>query len=91
MQLSLRIDDNNYLAIALQLQNAGNNQSADGPELVSATVVDSKLSQLSDHDILAITAQVVDYFSRDQRSSETPPDWYNDIWLPATRQDKGRL
>ncbi len=90
MQLQLRIDDNNYVTIEFQLQTPDTNSPADGPELIAATVIDSKLSNLKSDELFDITGQVVDYFNRPQGAPERRPgyDWFNDEWLPATRNNK---
>lgn len=85
MQLTFRIDDNNYLTFDLQLQASGPAGYQDGPELIAAAVSDSKLSQLEHDAVLDIAGQVVDYFSRDQQSTSPGPDWFEKEWLPATR------
>ena len=72
MQLTFRIDDRNYLTFDLRFQTAGPGSYASGPELIAATVSDSKLSELSDADVIAIAEQVIDYCSRDQTDNSAP-------------------
>jgi len=83
MQLTLRIDDNNYVTYAVKFSPADPQQPSAGPELIAATLSDSKLSLLSQTDILDLTAQIVDYFSVSQSAPKNADDWQKD-WLAAT-------
>lgn len=85
MQLQFRIDDTNYVTIDLQLQTATLGGPATGPEVLAAVVTDSKLSRLSHDQLLDLVGQVVDYFSRSQEGQKTSADWFEEEWLPATR------
>lgn len=86
MQFEFRIDDDNYIRFDLQLQGAGVSGYTDGPELLAATVSDKGVSKLSESEIVGIASQIVDYCSRDQSGGKAPSDWFEDEWLPATRQ-----
>lgn len=85
MQFQFRVDDDNYLTIELQLQVAGPESAQNGPELIAATVVDSKLSMLQDDELFDLAAQIVDYFSRSQADHGAPSDWRAE-WLAATKR-----
>lgn len=91
MQFQFRIDDSNSVTFNVQLANADSSGFADGPEVIAATVLDEKLSQLSFDQIVGLAAQLVDYFSRPQESgiASRAPDWFEQEWLPATRNANG--
>lgn len=90
MQFQLRVDDDNYVTFALQLQRTVGASADDGPELIAATITDSKLSELSENDIYGLAEQLVDYLSRDQSPQDSPKDWFRDSWLPATAAHEKR-
>ena len=83
MQFEFRIGNAESVTIDLQLAPPGSDSAVLGPEVVAASVSDSKLSKLSKDDVFSIAAQVVDYFSRPETTSN-PGDWY-DEWYAATR------
>ena len=82
MQLTFRIDDNNFLTFDLQLQRVAGNESDAGPELIAAVVTDSKLSNISDDDLMRLVEQVVDYTARPQGADKPSGDWFENEWLP---------
>ena len=77
MQFSFRIDDNNYATFALTLSPAIPGQPDARPEVNSATLSDSKLSHLSNDDILSIASDVLGLLDSAQPVSPQA-DWYDD-------------
>lgn len=86
MQLQFRVDDNNSLTVDFKLSKASPGGFTDGPEIISAVVSDSKLSDLTADQLFDLAGQIVDYFS--QPHQEPKPvaegDWRHEF-LEATR------
>lgn len=85
MQLTIRIDDHNYLSISTKLEGPDPSQPENGPEVVAAVVTDSKLSDLEAPQLLDIVGQVVDHLTTVQQPP-VPSD-END-WRMAFRAGK---
>lgn len=87
MQLSIRADNDNYVTFDIRLQASDGNGPSDGPEINSATVIDSKFSKLNDTQLLAITSELLDYLSAETTPVGNAPsgDWFTNEWLPATK------
>ncbi len=85
MQLQFRIDDTNYITVEFQLQSTGADSSSDRPQIIAATVTDTKLSQLKTDDILDLAAQIVDYFSVAPQADKPAGDWFTNDWLPLCK------
>lgn len=80
MQLQFRIDDNNYVTFAFQLENPGDNGFASGPEIISAAIVDSKLSNIEKDQLIDLAGQLIDFETSGSRTggidpTEREPDW----------------
>lgn len=87
MQLTFRIDDSNYVTTDLRIQATGDDGYADGPEVIAAVVSDSKLSNIEQDQLLDLAADVLDFLAAKHPVKTGPrPDWYENEFLPATRQ-----
>lgn len=77
MQLTFRIDGDNYITYQLKLSAADNYQPEDGPEVIAALVSESKLSQLEMDEFLGIVAQTLDHVTSAPARpvEETKDDW----------------
>lgn len=88
MQFQIRIDDNNHLTIQFSLATAVPGGAEHGPEVASAIITDTELSDITTDDFFDLLGQVVDYFTVDQ----SPPDKQVADWraefLAATRTQK---
>lgn len=84
MQLQFRIDDTNYVTVSFQLQKSGNSGFTDGPEVIAATIADSKLSDITNDQLFDLAAAVLEHFEQPQASSGTSPDWRSEF-LEATK------
>lgn len=85
MQLTFRIDDNNYISVSTKLEGPDPSQPENGPEVVAAVVIDSKLSDLEAPQLLDIVGQVVDHLTTVQQAPVAPDE--ND-WRVAFRAGK---
>ena len=87
MQLQFRIDDNNFIAVNLTLSANDSNNSEHRPEVSAAVVVDSKLSDLSDVELLDLAGQALDYIQSEVSPAAKSPsgDWFTNEWLPACK------
>ena len=88
MQLKVWLDDNNTVTFALKLSSPGHGQPDIGPEIIAASVVDSKLSDIQENQLIDLMGQTADYFSVDHRSPGPAPDWREEF-LAATRNNSG--
>jgi len=87
MQLKIWLDDTNYITIAAQLQAPGSNGYGDSPEIIAATIVDRKLSNIQEDQFFDLTAAILEHFERPQQKGNdgAQADWRTE-WLDATRQ-----
>ena len=86
MQLKLWIDDNNYLTFDILMDRNGLTGHDAVPEIGAASLTDSKLSNLRQDQILAITGDLLDYVNAEKTPAQQPAgDWFTNEWLPATR------
>lgn len=75
MQLKIWIDDNNYAVVALKLAEAGVGEPAGFPEVVAASVVDSKLSDLKVDQLFELVGQVCDHLEARATAPAPRDDW----------------
>lgn len=60
MQFQIRINDRNYLTLDVELQAASSDTPDDIPEVVKATVLDAKLSDVREDQLLSVVGQAID-------------------------------
>ena len=87
MQLTLRIDDNNYLTYNISLSPPDGNGQDTGPEVGAASLADSKLSNLEHAQILGLTTDLIDYLESESSPAQSAPsgDWFTSEFLPNCR------
>lgn len=87
MQLTLRIDDNNFITLHLLTTPSGDTGPDAVPEVGAASIADSKLSNISQDQLLALTADALDYLQAEKSPAQASPagDWFTNEWLPATK------
>jgi len=82
MQLTIRIDDTNFLTFDVKLQAVDSNQPAHGAEVISATVSDEQLSHIEADDLLDIAQQCIDAVTAPDSDSVS----FDDDWRVAFRK-----
>lgn len=80
MQLQFRIDDTNYVTVQCELSKPRAGQSADGPEVTAAVVVDSKLSNLEIDDIFDVAGQILDHLTATAPPAPSPNEDWRDMF-----------
>ena len=80
-QIELRVDDNNHITVAAELQAASPDESTDIPEVIAARVVNSKLSDLGQDQLLNTVGQIVDHLTTVQQApvDRSGYDWRADF------------
>ena len=81
MQLQFRIDDNNYLTYELHISSTGLGPDGNSPEVSAVTVnaQATKLSNISDNQLLDVVDQVLGHLTAPDSGPETHTpvdDWH---------------
>lgn len=84
MQLTFRIDDNNFLTVNVRISDAGASEYQDGPEVSAAVISDQKLSDIEASQLLDVVGQVVDHLT----AADKPAPPSNDDWRAKFRSGK---
>lgn len=76
MQFKIWIDDDNYVTVACEFQSNRSGGYEDGPEIIAATIVDKKLSNIEIDQLLDLAGGAVDLLTAKPAVATSPQeDW----------------